>query len=334
MRAHMLKVVAVLAATAAGCGPGEVSAPQSAPDMDPNCEQMAAKLHECFPETDGAATCTPEGLAQFRTLGLADRPCDDIGANVKADSINFAGCGPDEHECALVMCCPRYRLHWTPSKADWDSFLPLVTAFQSATPGDKRAAIDNASVAAQHKGVSISFIQDVATTQQGSKKEMAVEISRLLVDVPFDRFRVLLPAERWGGKLAQYLGGEVRVVEKNSARRAVRQVERMVLSPFHTSFESSLTNQDMTKVESIVYEPSRSVVYWRVLFSDNGSTEEDLGSVEFKASGRNATVVTFHSAHRLNMAGSIHIDNELVTGSLSDLFLAHLRHYRDLLQPR
>ncbi|OFZ21612.1 MAG: hypothetical protein A2X94_00295 [Bdellovibrionales bacterium GWB1_55_8] len=88
----------------------------------------------------------------------------------------------------------------------------------------------------------------------------------------------------------------------------------------------------MTKLEEIVYEENRSNVFWKVIFSDNGSTEMDLGSVEFRAFEHNFVVVTFHSAHRLRMFG-LKIPPALAKSSLRSVFRDHLRHYRDQLLP-
>jgi hypothetical protein len=131
--------------------------------------------------------------------------------------------------------------------------------------------------------------------------------------------------------LDYYLGGQVVVVEEDVQGRVVRQVERMVLGALPCNLDVRLGNNDMTKAEIIEVQAERAKVFWRVYYSDNNSTETDVGSVEFSAFDPDATLVTFHSAHRLNMPLGIHIDNSVVKLVLNTYFLDHIAHYRELV---
>lgn len=139
------------------------------------------------------------------------------------------------------------------------------------------------------------------------------------------------PSCKAGIELDHYLGGELIVYSTDKQGRAVTQLERMVLSPFPCDWETPLTDMDMTKVEFIEYTDSSATVYWRVMYSDNDSTEEDVGSVSFAAYDDFSTVVTFHSAHRLNAPLGIHLPNPLVRLTLVSIFQDHIWHYGDLV---
>ncbi len=135
--------------------------------------------------------------------------------------------------------------------------------------------------------------------------------------------------------IGEVRGGEiqVKVYERDGKDRATRRLERMVLTPFPIRVETALTNNDMTKVEVIDYRDDGATVYWRVMYSDNDSTETDVGSVDFRRFDDSSTVITFHSAHRLNAAG-FHIPNKLVKIALKSTFLGFIEHYRTLVEGR
>ncbi len=139
----------------------------------------------------------------------------------------------------------------------------------------------------------------------------------------------------WANLFGEVRGGEiqVKVYERDGKDRATRRLERMVLTPFPIRVETALTNNDMTKVEVIDYRDDGATVYWRVMYSDNDSTETDVGSVDFRRFDDSSTVITFHSAHRLNAAG-FHIPNKLVKIALKSTFLGFIEHYRTLVEGR
>ncbi len=172
----------------------------------------------------------------------------------------------------------------------------------------------------------------VAEPPGAAPMSMAVELSKLLIEVDYDQFIERLRPQDWGVELAYYLGGEVIVYEEDELGRAVRQAERMVLSPIKIDMDLRLGNMDMTKVEVIQYGADSTKVYCRVYFSDNDSTETDVGSVEFIRYDEASTLVVFHSAHRLNAPGGIHLPNDLVRYSLQTFFLDHAEHYADLVR--
>jgi hypothetical protein len=202
----------------------------------------------------------------------------------------------------------------------------VVETFEAATPAAARAALDEASDDHLRSVVSRTYVQPVAETVGGEPVEAAVEITRGLIDVPYETFIALLPPETWGVRLAHYLGGEVEVYERDAQERATRQLERMVLSPLPCDLEGPLSNNDMTKVERIVYGPDSAKVYWRVMHSDNNSTVSDVGSVEFRSRGA-GTLVTFHSAHRLNALGGIPIPLTLLRPALAATFTDFVEGY-------
>ncbi len=317
-----------LALVLGGCVADEVvEAPQ-----ENRCQQIIDHMAECYPDLASEADCTEQTIAQFDAMGLSTESCggiDDIG---KADLFAFGGCPTGEHVCGWIFCCDDYELTWFPkSDEDWN-IVSVVQGFQSAAPADAIDELEQASWNELLNGVSVSFIQDVAEVAGGPQREMAVEITQQVVQVPYDEFVDKLAAQDWGINLDHYLGGEVRVYETDAQGRATRQLERMVLSPFPCDWESALSNNDMTKVEVIEYGESWATVFWRVMHSNNNSTETDVGSVDFWGIDDEHTLITFHSAHRLNAPGGIHIPNSLLAPVLSTTFLDFVRHYRELVE--
>ena len=211
----------------------------------------------------------------------------------------------------------------------WD-IVPIVQRFESEAPAWAIDAIGAASREQLLGDVSVSFVQDVADAAGVEQRHAAVEITSGLVEVPYETFVGVLPAEDWGVELSSRIGGEVIVYEVDSEYRATRQLERMVLSPFSIPIWTGLADNDMTKVEVIQYGQDGAKVYWRVIYSDNNSTEMDVGSVEFRRFDSSSTLITFHSAHRLNAVGAVHIDSGLVAPVLETTFRALIDHYRAL----
>ena len=318
----------LLPALAGGCGGG--AAEEAGPSLEERCEEVVAAMAECYPDLAAEAECTEETVAQFDRLGAGAGDCDEVEKRGKADFFSFGGCGRGQHVCGWFFCCDDYTITWFPdSEDDWD-IVSLVADFQAEAPSDAMAQLDDRD--ALRRGTSVTFLQQVAEYPQDKPQEMAVHVTRILVDVPYEDFDRVLPAEDWGIRLDHYLGGEVKVYERDSQGRAVRQLERMVLSPFPCDWESVLSNNDMTKVEVIHYWPEGATVYWRVMYSNNNSTETDVGSVDFRRWDDGSTLVTFHSAHRLNAPGGIHIPNSLLKLALSGTFLDFARHYQWLVE--
>lgn len=294
------------------------------------CEELTGVIRACYPELSNAAMCTPEILERYSMQDLATMSCEEIDTSGKADVFSHGGCGDNEHTCGWLFCC-YHGLTWAPTtESEWD-IVGIVQAYQREIPVDISAQLSSASREELRDAFSVTFEQDVDDGLHGGPHPLAVEITEGIVEVSLEDFLIAVPAADWGVQLDHYLGGEVDVHETDSEGRVVRQVERMVLSPLpidvHTPF-----NLDMTKVERIVYEEDVVTVYWRVMFSDNGSTEIDVGSVTFARNGPGETMVTWHSAHRLRAPGSLLIPNSLARLSLASFFSDQIRHYRELAE--
>jgi hypothetical protein len=126
------------------------------------------------------------------------------------------------------------------------------------------------------------------------------QLTEGIVDMPFEQFMQLMPADRWAVNLADYRGGEVKVTEHDAEGRIVRQRERMVTeTPLSKIIPGLFEPNDMTKVESIHYDANSAVVKWEVLDSDNKTTLKDIGEVRFIRMG-NQTKIEFESEHRID----------------------------------
>ena len=126
------------------------------------------------------------------------------------------------------------------------------------------------------------------------------ELTEGFVDMPYDKFLELMPADKWGVNLAEYRGGEVKITAKDEQGRVTRQRERMVLeSPLSKLLPGVFEANDMTKVESITHGKDRTVVSWEVLDSDNKTTLKDCGELRFIRDGEK-TKIEFESEHRVD----------------------------------
>ena len=319
--------VPVLAVLGVGCAAQEVVDQTGDP-----CQAIVAQMSACYPDLATEAVCTPETLSEYDRLGLAGKECGDLKTAGKADLVSFDGCDAGYHVCNWLFCCGDYHITWQPkSESDW-SITSAVDAFQAQVPADAAADFAAATWDDLSEVMSRSWVQKVAEVSSKPAVEMAVELTKGVVPLRYGTFVTRLKAQDWGIRLAHYLGGEVKVTKSDSSKRATRQLERMVLSPFPVDFEAALSNNDMTKVEVIKYGKDYAKVYWRVRYSNNNSTETDVGSVEFRAFDADSTLITFHSAHRLNAPGGIHIPNKLLTIALEMTFSDFVRHYASIVQ--
>ena len=311
--------------------PGCANEDGTSPEPD-RCDEVIATLAECYPDLAMEGECTEETVARFDEFGLGSKDCDEVSQAGKADWFAFGGCGAGEHVCGLIFCCDDYVLTWYPkTESDW-KIIQVVDDFQAEATTDIETNLATASRDELKKRLGWSYKQKVAEYPETDPVNMGVEITIGLVEVPYEDFVKILPAERWGVELDHYLGGEVKIYEKDDLGRATRQLERMVLSPFPCDWESVLSNNDMTKVEVIVYEPDRAKVYWRVMYSDNNSTETDVGSVEFRRYDEYSTLITFHSAHRLNAPGGIHIPTDMLRPALLLTFDDFVSRYQRFVE--
>lgn len=326
---HRTLSAALLAVCALSCDVAESTAGET------DCQTVVETFAACYPDLETEAVCTDETVAQFEEAGITADDCSGVEAAGKADIFSaFGGCAPGEHVCGWIFCCGPYELTWSPeAESDWD-ITDAIDRFEASAPADELEKIEGASVDELRNGVKVGFIQPVTETLGGEEKDMVVEITRLLVDAPYETVISVLPPQQWGPDLVSYLGGEISIVETDDQGRATRQLERMVLSPYPLDLESPLSNNDITKVEVIEYGSDVSTVYWRVMFSDNKSTEADIGSLEYRRFDDDTTLLTFHSAHRLNFPGGLHIPNDVVKIGLAPTFLGMLKFYRDLVGER
>ena len=323
-RVSVFSFLVLAAASLSACAPTELTTAEK-------CEAAVEKVAACFPGVSYEAECNEETLKAFEDFDMDSEGCDGVKKIGKADWFSFGGCGSGEHECGLIFCCDDYVVTWFPVESDWD-IIPVVQALHDSIPADSQALLDAADRDVLLDGISVVYEQAVAEFLDEPTRKMAVEVSQGLIETPFDTFQLYLPAHRWGVELAHYLGGEVMVYESDLDNRPTRQLERMVLSPFPCDWDVPLTNMDMTKVEVIDYTPDKAIVYWRVMYSDNNSTETDVGSVTFERYDETSTLITYHSAHRLNAPGSIHIPNDIVQWVLKTFFLEHIFHYGDIVE--
>ncbi len=329
---RIIKFAVLSVATVVGaCQSAESDGAPSSSGSEARCAEVIDKLKQCYPDLESDGKCTEETVAAFDSKNVASLDCGSMDNLGKADAFSFGGCGNDEHVCSFIFCCDNYTIGRYPQSAEWD-IVDLVKDFQSVLPSNvesEQAALSRDQLV---KGVSWTWSADVVEAKGGSAKKMAVELSQRIIEVPYAQFVQRLPAESWGIKLAYYIGGEVAVDQQDPQGRAVRQVERMVLSPFPCAIDLRIGNNDMTKAEVIEYGTERAKVFWRVYFSDNDSTEADVGSVEFSAYDASSTLVTFHSAHRLNAPGGVHIPTDAVELALKTYFLDHIAKYAQVVK--
>ena len=300
------------------------------PEGSDQCATLIGNMSACYPDLTAEGRCTQETLDLAAQHNLFQKSCEEVAQAGKADWFSLGGFGAGEHVCNWLFCCDDYEITWYPSADRHWNIVSVVQHFQAQAPAAERATVDAATDADLRSGVSVAFEQDVQEYSDLPAQRLAVHISRLLIEVPYAELETRLPAEAWGVNLDHYLGGQVVVFDRDTESRATRQLERMVLTPLPIDFEHVLSNNDMTKVEVIEYADERATVYWRVMHSNNASTVTDVGSVDFQA-WNGGTLVTFHSAHRLQTLGGIPIPNALLKGLLSQTFMDFLTHYRDLL---
>ena len=296
-------------------------------DTDDPCARIAAAVSACEGEVPADARCAPGAVEAWDRLGLDRASCETIGGLASEQSALFS-CDAGEHACGWFFCCETYRITWFPKvKSDWD-IVSAIQKFQAKAPSKVSSTFAWATADDLDGGVSVSYTQKIGEANGVAAKDMAVHVSKIRIRVPFDEFRKILPAADRGVNLAHYLGGEVRVYQRDAWGRVTRQLERMVLSPLPLDYEAPLTNNDMTKVEVIQYTSAADTVYWRVRYSNNGTTETDVGSVDFRPYDSASTLVTFHSAHRLRALGGIPLPNWVVAPMLEKTFLDFLRNYQ------
>jgi hypothetical protein len=228
------------------------------------------------------------------------------------------------------------NITWQPQAKDW-SFVDRVKAFQANIPSNVARKLQQATPKQLADAFSVTYTQKVDDGRGQGPKRAAVHITQGLVNAPLDKFLSKLPAENWGPSLDHYLGGQIKVYDRDATGRPTRQVERMVLSGLPGNLNIRGVNLDMCKVEQkeitrdAAGNVSKVTMYWRVHDSANKTTAMDVGSVSFQASG-NQTLVVFHSAHRLRL-NPIPLPSLIVRPTLKSFFSDHVRNYRDIVTP-
>lgn len=262
------------------------------------------------------------GFGPGQSLDPAEVVREAGGIQVPADMTT-------EIRCAVAQLMD-FRITKTDLGETGWNFIPLIEDFQSGIPAQVARYFRNVSRQSLKRGVSMAYEEEIQTGASPDREKVVTELTQILVETPYSVFRQIVPAEQWGTKIAHHLGGEIRVVEKDPAGRAVRQLERMVLSgvPF-ADMNFDPVNQDMTKAEIILYGKDGAKVYWRVYHSDNGSTKADVGSVEFRSYGDNSVLVTFHSAHKIR---GLELVPPVAKSILEKTFLDHARRYQAIAE--
>lgn len=198
-----------------------------------------------------------------------------------------------------------------------DLFDPSAEVFQlrNSTPNNVIGKLEHATNVELERGFKSIYLHNVREYFNSKPQETVVELTCILINVPYKEFIQKIPPEKWGINLAYHLGGEVLCLKRDEQLRTTHQIERMVLA-------APIKNLDMTKSEVIVYEKDRSTVYWRVFNSDNHTTILDIGYVEFAISGSESTIIKFQSAHKL------YLPNIVLRYTLANTFIHHLKNYK------
>ncbi|MBL6989722.1 MAG: hypothetical protein ISR65_08085 [Bacteriovoracaceae bacterium] len=233
-----------------------------------------------------------------------------------------------------MACANTNKLYEVPidiKKVDeqvWN-IIPVIETINSSIPDELLSELKAKSLQDKMKGVSVTYPQQVVEVVGGQKKWMDVEYTTRIINKPYEKFLSTIPAAKWGRYLFDLVGRGVglRTYDESSGK-VVRQVERMILG-------GTLFNLDMTKVEVIIYEKDRTVVYWRVIDSKNHTTMADIGNLEFKKLDDYSTQVTFHSAHILAIPFLFfgirlpHTDG--LREKIGNAFLKHLDNYHRIV---
>lgn len=293
------------------------------------CDGLQGMLETCYPELSESMECTPEMLDWYEAVDGDNASCSDF-----ADAGKFDFWGNDG------------SINWpdggkgVPSESDWD-IVGIVLNFQWQFPGDAQEEVYSwSNEVLLESARSVLWEQQVDDFRGLGPRDMVVEFTQGIVPVTLDTFLERMPAHEWGPNLDHYVNGEVSApYATDELGRPTRQIERMVLNqvPFDADALSlPAINGDMTKVEVITYEEGLVTVYWRVMYSANGTTESDIGSVSFsrvRVGAEEQTLITFYSAHRLSFFG-IHVPNFLLQApvvGLGAFFEDHIDHYRELM---
>ena len=240
-----------------------------------------------------------------------------------------------------------------PDGCNWD-FIKLVDEFQEEMP-EENAIKARAAEEASESMFAVAINQKAVAKTDEAPKDMVVEFTQGFIKVPYLEFIEKLSIDKWGyGNLAHWLGGELRPEEGSEITtgedKEARQIERMYFDSFNLNPKTVLDkgvlafiaktiqhkpiNLDMTKREIYRISKDSSKVYWQVFYSDNGTVNDDIGSLEFKTHN-NGTLVTFHSAHHLAVQEWPDplqiISKKFVPAMLSQFFQDSVEKYREIV---
>lgn len=225
-----------------------------------------------------------------------------------------------------IQAIQEIPVNWEPRLSrDWE-IIPAISELRSNIPGQIQEKILQLLKEKKTliKGRAFTYVQNVKEETIGPYKKMAVQYSTRLIPVAYDDFIKFIPPHEWGANLYGLIGRGVTHQEFNDQNVIYKQVERMVLAGFGQ-------NMDMTKVEVIEYDSDKVTVFWRVRASDNQTTDSDIGLLEIAKHSANATLVTFHSAHRLRLFGAA-LPSTFIHRSIGKAFLQHLARYNAITE--
>jgi len=296
-----------------------------------DCTKIIDTMSICYPDLAVEGRCTEETIKRFEFHNLAELSCEQLKDPGKADILAIGGCDVNEHRCGLIFCCDDvdYLITSEPDESTWN-FVSLVDNYQNQMDYSIYESIAKLSNSELMKAHSYTYQQRVELLDN-THEDLAVEFTTRLVDLPYETFIDQMEPADWGISLGGYVGGEVKVIDKDEQGRPIRQLERMVLNPLPNGMEIPPFNMDMTKTEIIEYAENSAIIYWYVYNSDNDTVNYDIGTVEFEQYG-NGTLITFHSAHSVNLPGGMHITNDIAETMLNVTFTRFINHYADIVR--
>jgi hypothetical protein len=104
-----------------------------------------------------------------------------------------------------------------------------------------------------------------------------------------------------------YLGGNLVVIERDAQGRSVRQAERNLYLP-QPNYVALYGGKpiDVSKIETVRYEPDAHRLYWTTILSSNGSATADDGVAFFERDGA-GTRVTIAGKQRFTLPPALRL---------------------------
>lgn len=132
------------------------------------------------------------------------------------------------------------------------------------------------------------------------EKAVLFHYSRTLA-IPFDLFVEKVDVSRTIEFMNDYIGGVMVVLDRDNADRPVRQCERNLYLP-QPNYLVLYGGKpiDVTKIETVRYEPDAQRLYWKTICSSNGSADADDGVACFERHGA-GTRITIAGKQRFNL---------------------------------